>query len=192
MRSLVRRSVLLAAAAAPLASLLWAGPAFAQITDAGTTASTFTADDFFIGVQHEPGANLSDFDVARFFNKARCDCNEFVNVYVALTDSGFQKRLTVDRTGNIEVWVGSGCDINDSGRTSRCAMLGGGTLQAFLNEGRANSPTNARVLSTYTNAIYVDGGTTSGVFTPNPTCTTPAGVLSFNQTIFVITYNGQG
>src|SRR6185295_7058826 len=120
--------------------------------------------DFFIGVQHESGANLSDFDVARFFNKARCDCNETVFVYVALTDSGFAKRLTVDRSGNIEFWVGSDCGNNDTQRTQRCQMLGGQTLAAFLNDGRATSPTTARTLSTYTNATFVDGGAPTGLF----------------------------
>src|SRR5262252_3139519 len=88
--------------ASVVASLLAAPPATAQIFDGGTTATTFASGDIFIGVQHEAGANLSDFDVARFFNKARCDCNETVFVYVALTDSGFAKRATVDLTGNIE------------------------------------------------------------------------------------------
>src|SRR6186713_2970882 len=75
----------------------------------GGVGSSFSAEDFFIGVQHEQGANLSDFDVARFFNKSRCDCDEPVYVYVALTNSGFAKRTTVDRTGNIEFWVGTDC-----------------------------------------------------------------------------------
>ncbi|HEY7370573.1 MAG TPA: hypothetical protein VIF57_00235 [Polyangia bacterium] len=178
----------LAAAAGPL---LAASPAFAQFIDAGVTSTTFSSDDFFIGVQHEAGANLSDFDVARFFNKARCDCNETVFVYVALTDSGFAKRTTVDRTGNIEFWVGSQCASNDSGRPLRCQLLGSQTMAAFLNEGRATSPTNARVLSTYTNTIII-GDTTGGTFTPNPDCTLPSGIQSFNQTIFVITYDANG
>src|SRR5262249_7217730 len=156
MRSLVRPFILLAVTAVPL---LAARTASAQF-DAGTTTSTFSSGDFFIGVQHIPGANLSDFDVARFFNKAHCDCNEAVYIYVALTDSGFAKRATIDLTGNIEIWVGSQCDINDSGRTQRCALLGSQTMAAFVNDGRTTVPTNARVLSTYTNAIFVDGGTT--------------------------------
>ena len=71
--------------------------------------STLGSGDFFIGVQRDPGANLSDFDVARFFNKARCDCDETVFVYVALTNAGFAKRTSVDRSGNIEFWIGSDC-----------------------------------------------------------------------------------
>ena len=104
MRAFMRPPVrfgLLAAAAL----LLAARTAAAQ--DGGVGSASFGPEDFFIGVQHQLGANLSDFDVARFFNKARCDCDETVYVYAALTNSGFAKRTTVDRTGNIEFWVGT-------------------------------------------------------------------------------------
>jgi hypothetical protein len=184
---LPRPTLLLAAVAAPL---LAAGTAAAQGVDGGTGSSSWAAGDFFIGVQQTLGANLSNFDVARFFNKARCDCSETVYVYVALTNSGFAKRTTVDRSGNIEFWVGSACD-NIFGRDARCVRLGSPTLQAFLNDGRATMETNARVLSTYT----VAGATTTtdgGVFTPNPDCTLPTGIQSFSQTIFVIINSSQG
>jgi hypothetical protein len=190
MRPLVRPFILLAVTAVPL---LAARTASAQF-DAGTTTSTFASGDFFIGVQHQAGANLSDFDVARFFNKAHCDCSETVYVYVALTDSGFAKRATVDLTGNIEFWVGSDCaNSADVGRTQRCALLGSQTMAAFVNDGRATVPTNARVLSTYTNAVLVDGGTINSInFTPNPDCTIPSGIESFDQTLFVINYDSVG
>ena len=74
-----------------LACLAFAGAvlaprgAAAQFFDAGTTTTTnFDASDFFIGVQANPTDNLSDFDVARFFNKARCLCNQPVFIYVTL------------------------------------------------------------------------------------------------------------
>ena len=189
MRSPVRPLILLAVVTVPL---LVARTASAQF-DAGTTTSTFASGDFFIGVQHQAGANLSDFDVARFFNKAHCDCSETVYVYVALTDSGFAKRATVDLTGNIEFWVGSDCAAIDTTRTQRCALLGSQTMSAFVNDGRATIPTNARVLSTYTNATFVDGSVTTGInFTPNPDCTIPSGIESFDQTLFVINYDSVG
>jgi hypothetical protein len=185
MRPLLRPSLFLTALAAPL---LLAGTAAAQ--DGG--AATLGSGDFFIGVQRDPGANLSDFDVARFFNKARCDCDQTVFVYVALTNAGFAKRTSVDRSGNIEFWIGSDC-ASVTNREQRCIRLASPTLAAFLNEGRAAMETTARVLSTYTaSGVVVDGGTTGGPFTPNPTCTFPEGVQSYSQTIFVLLNNSQG
>jgi len=182
MRPLLHPSLFLTAVAT---TLLTAGTAAAQ--DGGT--SSLGSADFFIGVQRVPGANLSDFDVARFFNKARCECDETVYVYVALTNAGFAKRTSVDRNGNIEFWVGSDCG-NVSLRDQRCIRLASPTLAAFLNSGRETMETTARVLSTYTVAGQVDGGTIG--FTPNPTCTLPEGVQSFSQTIFAITTSGMG
>src|SRR4051812_25532422 len=179
MRPRLRQALSLAVAAA---SVLAARTAAAQF-DGGTTVSSFAAEDFFVGVQHQPGANLSDFDVARFFNKANCDCDEQVFVYVALTNSGFAKRTSVDRSGNIEFWVGTDC-ANTSLREQRCLLLKGQTMAAFLNAGRDTVPTTARVLSTYTGGGgSIDGGVVSN-FTPNPTCTLP--LESFDQTLYVL------
>jgi hypothetical protein len=186
MRPLLRPLLLVASLVAPL---LAAAPAAAQITDGGTTTGTFSSTDFFIGVQHQAGANRSDFDVARFFNKAHCDCSETVYVYVALTDTGFAKRATADQTGNIEFWVGSQCASNDGTRTVRCALLGSQTMASFLTEGRATIPTTARVLSTFTQATFLDGG--APTFTPNPDCSSPSG-QAFDQTLFVINYDNTG
>src|SRR3954465_7028457 len=119
MRSMLRPALLVAALAGPL---LAAAPAAAQITDAGTTGTTFATTDFFVGVQFPSGHNLSDFDVARFFNKARCDCDQQVFVYVALTDSGFAKRTTVDQTGGMEVWIGNQC-TDPSLTSQRCFRI---------------------------------------------------------------------
>jgi hypothetical protein len=177
------RPLLLASALAVAAPLLAASPAFAQF-DAGVTSTTFSNTDFFIGVQHQLGANLSDFDVARFFNKARCDCGETVYVYVALTDSGFAKRLTVDQTGNIEFWVGTDC-ANTSLRETRCLLLKGQTMNAFLLAARDTVQTDARTLSTYTGGggQLNDAGAVIN-FTPNPDCTLP--LDSFDQTLWVL------
>src|SRR5262245_56700910 len=182
MRPLIRPALFLAAAA-----VLLLAPGSAAAQDGGT--ATLGSADFFIGVQRVEGANLSDFDTARFFNKARCDCDETVFVYVALTNSGFAKRTTVDRTGNIEFWIGSDCGNNNGLRNQRCKQIKAFTLAEFLNDGRSTTATTARVMSTYTVSATVDGGT-SGINFPengNPTCTSP--VDSFTQGIFVITTN---
>jgi len=180
MRSVLRPTLfLLAAVAAPL---VVAGTAAAQ--DAGTIGA-FTADDFFIGVQYPKDHNLSDFDVARFFNKANCDCDTEVTVYIALTDTGFAKKMTgVDNTGNIEYWIGTSC-ADPNLRAFRCVQLKSQTLQAFLIAGRDSVPTTARVLSTYTASGVIDGGVTGGTpFVPNPDCTLP--IETFDQTIWVL------
>jgi LPXTG-motif cell wall-anchored protein len=66
-------------------------------------------------------------------------------------------------------------------------------MAAFLSDGRFTNQTTARVLSTYTNATFIDGGVTTGInFTPNPDCTIPGGIGSFDQTIFVINYGSTG
>ena len=178
MRSVLRPPLFLCTLAAVAAPLLAARTAVAQ--DAGT--SQFSSDDFFIGVQYPLGHNLSDFDVARFFNKANCDCSTTVWIYVALTDSGFAKKATVDNSGNIEFWIGSDCS-NVFGRDQRCVRLGAPTLAEFLNDGRATLKTDARTLSTYTISGSIDGGSLS-VFTPNPDCTLP--LESFPQNIYVL------
>jgi hypothetical protein len=180
MRPLVRPALLLAALAGPL---LTAATAAAQ--DAGATS--FNSMDFFIGVQETLGANISNFDIARYFNKARCDCTQKVYIYVALTNSGFAKRTTVDRSGNIEFWIGSDCANTTLGRQARCKLLGAPTLAAFLSDGRATLETDARVMSTYTGAASIDGGVSVGlgdVFMPTQTCASD--LESFSQNIYVL------
>jgi hypothetical protein len=162
--------------------LLTAATATAQ--DAGATS--FSSADFFIGVQETPGANISNFDIARYFNKARCDCKQKVYIYVALTNSGFAKRTTVDRSGNIEFWIGSDCANTAQGRLARCKLLAAPTLANFLNDGRATMETTAQVVSTYTGAASIDGGTVLGgdMFVLTTTCTSD--LESFNQNIYVL------
>jgi hypothetical protein len=179
MRSLLLPALMFAAAG----SVLAAGTANAQILDGGIGTTALSDADFFIGVQHQPGANLSDFDVARFFNKRNCDCAEPIYVYVALTDSGFAKKASVDHNGSLEIWIGSDC-ANTSLRDQRCVKIDAPTTAAFLIAGRDTIMTDARVMSTYTLAGAIDGGVV-GNFTPNPTCTTP-GIESFDQTIWVL------
>lgn len=176
--------------------LLVAGAARAQT--AGTTGTTgaggitgtsLAASDFFIGVQAQVGANLSDFEVARFFNKANCDCTVPVFVYYALLPTGQAKKAAINAgTGTVEFWIGQNCD-NPTIRNSQCKNLGVETLPTFLMHGSETLQTDARVMSTYTltGTITVDGGTVTssgGAFTPTTDCTLP--VQSFSQTIFLL------
>jgi hypothetical protein len=170
-----------------LAGLLLARPAAAQ--DAGTTGGNLASTDFFIGLQAEPGANLTDFQSARFFDRAACECDVPISIYVTLTASGFAKRGTITRTGNIEFWIGTDCS-NIFNREQRCLRLKSTLFASFLMLGRDTMPTNARFLSTYTSPGQqsADGGiVVSGDF-PNPTCTLP--VPQFTQNVWVLVDQG--
>jgi hypothetical protein len=190
---------------ATIVPLLAAGRAHAQLLGTagttgtgGTTGTTaFTSSDFFVGVQHLAGSNLTDFEVARFFNTANCNCNADVFMYVALTSSGAAKRGTVTTTGNIEFWVGTNCSDTTAGtlRNTTCLLLKSESFASFLNIGFDSIPTNARVISTYAAYGQVDdaGAPIAATFpvTGNPTCTLP--VASFNQTLWVLVdVNGDG
>ena len=179
--------------------LLAAGAARAQF--GGTTGTTGTggtvgttalaASDIFIGVQAQQGSNLSAFSLARFFNKANCDCSVPVFIYYALLPSGQAKKSGIIATsGNVEFWVGQACD-NYITRNAQCQNLGVQTLPTFLQNGQATLPTTARVVSTYTTAtgtiIFSDGGIstgTTGTFQQTPDCTSP--VQQFTQSAFLL------
>jgi hypothetical protein len=192
---------------AALAGLAFAGAALfsrgaAAQFDGGTTtgsATAFDPSDFFIGVQETKGGNLSDFDVARFFNKARCDCSQTVWVYVALLQSGVAKIASVQAaapSGRIEFWVGTACN-QAFNRQQNCQPIGPGSmsLATFILNGPQTLETNARLLSTYppTGAgTTVDGGTVASVFPPggNPDCTDPTGSSTgFAETLWVLVSN---
>jgi hypothetical protein len=150
------------------AFLLVAGSARAQ--DAGVAAS-WASSDFALVVQAPAGNALSDFEVQRFFNKARCDCDEEAFVYVALTAAGLAKKASnAPRGGSIEVWVGSQCDNILTGRQQRCTQLYSNLFASFLANPEVTIPVSVRVLSTDPLELR-DDGTTPSVFTPNPTCT---------------------
>jgi hypothetical protein len=191
---------------AVLAGLAFAGVALsprgaaAQFIDGGTvTATAFAPEDFFVGVQGVLGANLSDFDVLRFFNKARCDCSQTVYIYVALLSSGVAKIASIQSAfpnGRIEFWVGSAC--NDTTlRLQNCLQLGGGSesLNTFIQNGPKTIPTNARILSTYPpNGVgsVADGGVITTTFPQmgNPDCTDPTqSSTGFAETIWVLVSN---
>lgn len=173
---MLRRLLCLAALAVPL---LAGGTALAQ--DGGVGTTSWATSDFFIGVQAEQGANLSDFDVERFFNKARCDCDTPVFLYFTLSQAGIAKRATSTRTGTISFWVGRDCqNTSIGGLEQRCTKLDSAQFSEFLLSSRRTVETNARVLSTDTSA----GAMTNPVFTPNPTCTLSTD--TFAQTIWAI------
>ena len=153
-------------------------PAHGRDRGARRTAGTATlgsAEDFFIGVQRDPGANLSDFDVARFFNKARCDCDEIVYVYVALTNAGFAKRTPVDRTGTSSSGSGPIARTPSSATSAASAAPpgpddGGVPQRQGARRCRRTRACSARIRR---QAASSTAACTGGNFTPNPTCTLP-------------------
>ena len=190
------RRILLASALGLVACLAVARPAAAQSTLTGTagtlgttTTTTSLADgDIFIGVQQTEGANLSAFDLARFFNKANCDCSTQVFLYYTLTNTGFAKRASVP-TGTVSFWIGTGCD-NILTQATNCQFLGSDQIATFMNLGRETIPTTARAMSANTTLAteVVDGGIvtsgTTGANVPNADCTSPTN--GFNQTVWAV------
>jgi MYXO-CTERM domain-containing protein len=181
----------LLAALIVLASVAVARPAAAQSTGvAGTTGTTTTASladgDIFIGVQQTEGANLAAFDLARFFNKANCDCKTPVFLYFTLTNTGFAKRLAVP-SGNLSFWIGSQCADPILQKTN-CQLLKSEQIGTFMNLGRDTIQTSADAISANTTiaTTSLDGGTgtITGGTTPNTTCTSPTN--GFNQTVWAI------
>jgi hypothetical protein len=150
-------------------------PAVAQAQfdiDAGITTTSFDATDFFIGVQAKQGVNLSDFEVARFFNKANCDCNAPVYVYVTLVQSGFQKRALVQAgltsSSSIEFWLGANC-ADPILRGLTCKLLKQESLIQFLMFGSETIQTDTQTMSAY----VASGVPDAGIFAPNTSCTSP-------------------
>jgi hypothetical protein len=177
----------LALAAAALTLALLELPSAATQTGGTTGTGGFTggtswaSSDFFIGVQREQGANLSDFDVERFFNKARCDCDTPVYLYFTLSQAGIAKKVTSPRTGTISFWVGRDCQNTSlGGLEQRCKKLDSAQFSEFLLTSRRTITTDARVLSTDTSA----GAATGIFFEPNPTCTLQN--ETYAQTIWAI------
>ena len=180
------------ASSAPSSSLRGAprNAAGGSSTGAGGTGSSFAAGDFFIGVQHEEGRTSRDFEVARFFNKANCDCN--TPVYPLLRAQPERPRQAVDarRTqGNVEVWIGARCnDINLRG--TRCTTTGQHADDRVPPRpgGPPLHPTDVRMMSTSSTNLGVDttfdGGVTPAAAFPNPDCTING--QQFTQTVWVL------
>src|SRR5580693_1951447 len=103
---------------------------------AGSTGtSTFSSSDFFVGVQQTQGVNLSDFDVARFFNQARCNCSTPVDLFIAIQPQSVGKRTTVTNVqGNIAVILGNGCTSYINEGFLNCVLLAQEPTLTFLND----------------------------------------------------------
>jgi hypothetical protein len=180
----VKRLASTLASAAVLLGLLAASrPAHAQGTGGttGTTIGSLSAADFAITIQDEKKVNLSLYDQARFFDKANCDCDKKVNIYVSLTASGIAKRPTIPNTGTVKLFIGAGdCTNTTVQATGQCLQLASQDLGTFLSQRFATVPTTARVLSqNLAPGSGPDGGATSG----DPCSPTN---IRFEQTIFLI------
>ncbi len=197
------KSLVIAASIAGLIVIATAGRAEAQISGTGgtlgvtgtggTTGSTaFAAGDFFTTIQQQtnPPANLTTFELSRFFNQAACDCSTPVNIFIALLASGIAKRTTAGITsGQLYIVLGNGCTSFDAGSITvgGCLTIASEPVLTFLNQASYTIPTDARTLSTYFNAtgVPVDGGftTTGNTMTGTATaCTSPLG-QAFTTTV---------
>jgi len=195
-RTSIRSRAVLAALAGLLA-LAAAGRAEAQITGTGgstitgaggSTGSVFQASDFFTGVQRFPPVNLTTFEMARFFNKANCDCSTPINLFISLLSSGVAKRAGSGiTTGTLSVVLGTTCGsitgLQNGQAVGACLQIASEPVLTFLTQGAYPIPTDARTLSTYFNAAGTtfDGGTGTGTGTA-PACTSPIG-QQFTQTV---------
>lgn len=170
---MLRRLLCVAALAVPL---LAGASAFAQ--DGGV--ATWTADDFAIRIQSSDGAALSAFDLPRFFNKRRCDCDETVKVFVGLTASGFAKKMAgASNAGSMQIGIGPGCASTVLiDRQRQCLVLDNVLLSSFLAMGTITRDVSAREISTDPTEVNAPA-----VFTPNPTCTLAK--QEYSQTVSV-------
>ncbi|HXU65353.1 MAG TPA: hypothetical protein VN962_26820 [Polyangia bacterium] len=199
-----RKSLLAALSVALLLVCASARPASAQLGTGGTTgltgtggtsgASTFSASDFFIGIQAVPRVNLSTFDAGRFFNKARCECDTPVYIFVSLLPGSIAKRTSVtSTTGTVSVVLGAACGTVEGQAIVNCLTLQPASVPVvtFLNNASLTIETTAKVLSTPLGTItqtVVDGGTTGTTGT-----TGSCSGIEFNQTINVnFDFDGDG
>ena len=198
------KSLAVTAAIAGLIVIATAGRAEAQfgtggtlgigVGTGGTTGSTtFAAGDFFTTIQQQtnPAANLTTFELSRFFNQAACDCSTPVNIFIALLASGIAKRATAGITsGQLYIVLGNGCTAFDASSVTvgGCLTIASEPVLTFLNQASYTVPTTARTISTYFNAtgVPVDGGTST---TGNATTGTAAACTSPLGQIFTTTVN---
>jgi hypothetical protein len=168
------------------AQLLGAGGTGLTTGTGGSGGTTFSASDFFIGVQQTPGVNLSIADQGRFFNKARCDCASSVQLFVAIQPQSISKRNTVTgTTGTVSLVLGPGCTTLLGQVVGNCVSVPNGTekVTTFLNNTSFTVTTDAHFLSTDL-IVSADGGT--------GTANCESG-LQFNQTLNVnFDFDGDG
>jgi hypothetical protein len=163
------------------------GTSFLTGSTGGTGGTTFASGDIFVGIQQEAGVNLSDFDVARFFNKAHCDCTTPVYVFIALQPSGIAKRSTISATtGTVSVVLGPGCNSLIGQQVGNCVPIATEPALTFLNQATYTVTTDARTLSNYlAPTTAVDASTTTNG------CT--SGIGTFTQTLNVLfDFDGDG
>ncbi len=187
--------LLICGGARQAAAQLGTGGSTGLLGSGGTTGNTtFSSSDFFIGIQEVQGVNLTTFDVARFFNQARCECETPVYIFISLLPSGIAKRSTItSTTGTVSVVLGSLCSSVEGQVISNCVPVPGGTepVLTFLNNASMSIKTDAKTLSSYLapNTGIIDAGTTtSGA----DGCTSPNGG-QFTQVINVnFDFDGDG
>ena len=117
------------------------------------------------------GANLSDFDVARFFNKARCDCDDAV-----FSTSRYSQRHRqegdVAADGHDIVLGRPTCDqYTLLGLEQRCQRLDSVQFSDFLPQLAPDDRFDARVLSADTLGGRPSTAASTGVHFTDPTCT---------------------
>lgn len=189
--------LLICGSARQAAAQLGTGGSTGLIGTGGTTGtSTFAASDFFVGIQAVQGVNLTTFDVARFFNQARCECETPVYIFVSLLPSGIAKRATItSTTGTVSVILGSGCGTVTGQQIGNCVAVPGGTepVLTFLNTASLSIKTDAKTMSNYlapSTGVIADAGTTATPGTEG--CTSPNGG-QFTQVINVnFDFDGDG
>jgi hypothetical protein len=149
--------------------------------------TTFAAADFLVSVQAVQGVSLSDFDLQRFFNVARCNCATPAYVFVGLLSSGVAKRsMVTSQAASIEVWLGTGCSSVFGQNTGNCVRLGHEPMLTFLADASYTLKSDARTLSVYLPpSTTIDAGATAG------SCTSNVGV--FPQLVNVnLDFDGDG
>jgi hypothetical protein len=202
------KSRIFAASVVAALALFASGRAQAQLLGAGGTTittgtggstgtSTFSSSDFFVGVQQTQGVNLSDFDVARFFNQARCNCSTPVYLFIAIQPQSVGKRTTITNVqGNITVLLGPDCTTTQFEGIGNCFVLAQEPTLTFLNDTSFTIKTDARTLSTYLNPTLgtFDAGTTSvdgGAAVQGTSTGACSATGQFDQTVNVlIDFNG--
>ncbi len=189
--------LLVCGASRQAAAQLGTGGSTGLLGSGGTTgSSTFSSSDFFVGIQQVQGVNLTTFDVARFFNQARCECETPVYIFISLLPSGIAKRATItSTTGTVSVILGSQCGTVAGQAIADCVPVKNGTepVLTFFNNASMTIQTDAKTLSAYlapNTGTIVDAGTTT---TPGSDgCTSPNGG-QFTQVINVnFDFDGDG
>ncbi len=127
----------------------------AQSGGSGGTASTpgaLTKDDFLIRIQYRSGDQwtwLTGITAARFFNRARCECDVPIKIVIELTSGGLAKRNYIGE-GSVRTLVGTNnclaadsasrtdakCEYLDSGPTMLTAIATGRRLEIATTVGK--------------------------------------------------------